>query len=233
MVWFSTLCYGVLIGAGSRTQSSVVSSSSMLRGSPVLGGDQKGLLVRGHVWQRRNCKGGIRCEAAAASSAEGSAFGPDANASPAPGRMETVRNLSWLSLHMRLNLHLHRQIPSCLLLLSISHWNILVGAFCGVLDWFSVSLSGHWKGFIKAILDHESTNFVLVPHQMSIWLKKSVQSSSTWQRLWWLYRCSSWCWYFSPLYSYSTSSAGELSTLLIRLVLSFILSIFSPWASSH
>lgn len=78
-------------GVGSHTQSSVASSSSMLRGCPVgLGAHRKGLLVRGHIWQRHNCKGGIRCEAAAASSAEGTAFGPDANASPAPGRVETM-----------------------------------------------------------------------------------------------------------------------------------------------
>ena len=80
----------------------------MLRGCPVgLGAHRKGLLVRGHIWQRHNCKGGIRCEAAAASSAEGTAFGPDANASPAPGRVETVRNLSRLSLPRRLKFYSH------------------------------------------------------------------------------------------------------------------------------
>ena len=77
----------------------------MLKGSPVLRADQEGLLVSGHVWQRGNCKG-VRCEAAAASSTEGAAFGPDANASPSPGRMETVRNLSQLSLLTKSNFHL-------------------------------------------------------------------------------------------------------------------------------
>ena len=46
-------------------------------------------------------------EAVTASSAEGTAFGPDANASPAPGRVETVRNLSRLSLPRRLKFYSH------------------------------------------------------------------------------------------------------------------------------
>lgn len=73
---------------GSRTVSS---SSSMPQGWLVLGVDQKGFMVHGRVWRKRNCREGIRCEsAAAASSAQGPAFEPDAKAPSASGRMETM-----------------------------------------------------------------------------------------------------------------------------------------------
>ncbi|KAG0584163.1 hypothetical protein KC19_3G189900 [Ceratodon purpureus] len=55
----------------------------MLQGSTLLRGEQKGLLGVGRVWERRACRG-VRCQAAAASSAEGAAFGPDASVPPAP-----------------------------------------------------------------------------------------------------------------------------------------------------
>lgn len=74
------------------------SSSSMLQGCLVLGADRNGFLVHERAWQKRNCREGIRCEAAAASSAQGPAFEPDAKAPSASGRMETVRHLSLLGL---------------------------------------------------------------------------------------------------------------------------------------